>query len=90
MSETEIRNLFALGAVVLAVLVAGYIIRIERNAADAGKIYSAWIYKNGLAEFNDIFFNEGVYSFLFLKCFAEMSMCNCCVTCFQQPDIINV
>lgn len=68
MSETEIRNFFALGAVVLAVLVAGYIIRVERNAADAEKIYSAWIYKNGLVEFNDIFFNEGVYSFLKMLC----------------------
>lgn len=59
MSEAEIRNLFALGAVILGILVAGYIIKVERTAAEADKTYFKWLHTHGLTDFNEFLFKEG-------------------------------
>ena len=59
MTEAETRNWFAFLAVVAGVVVAGYMIKSERNAHAIDRAYASWINHNGLSDFKDFLYIEG-------------------------------
>ncbi|XP_052769261.1 apoptosis-resistant E3 ubiquitin protein ligase 1-like isoform X1 [Mya arenaria] len=62
MNETEIRHRGAIGAVVLGILVAGYLIQAERKGADQDREFSEWIFSHGFSEFRGYLFEKEVYN----------------------------
>ena len=53
------RQTLLIGTVILGILMAGYMVRVERRAAFAEKEFSVWLYENDLQEFVEFFFKEG-------------------------------
>jgi len=59
MNEQEFRHVGAVTAVLLGVVVFGYMASTEREAARQDQAFSEWMYKNGLSDFRPYLFEKG-------------------------------